>query len=191
MLAETKADLLRDLGLEEQDTPALQQLIAGDSRYIKDLRMNYKGLLRLKQLSEKEVFLIALSVANNNGNAALQKAFTAKAKKAEATEGEIAEALACASLLRANNVMYRFRHFMNKDSYDKMRMGLRMQIMMKPVLGKELFELMSLVISAVNGCEMCVRAHEESLLKLDSSEDRIFEATRIGAVITSLGTIVY
>lgn len=191
MLAETKADLLNDLGIEGHDTSALIQLVNGDSRYIKDLRMNYKGLLRLKHLSEKEVFLLALSVANNNGNEVLQKSFMAKAKDAGATEGELAEAFACASMLSANNVMYRFRHFMQKESYDKMRMGLRMQIMMKPVLGKEFFELMSLVISAVNGCEMCVRAHEDSILNLEGTEDRIFEATRVGAVITSLGTIVY
>ena len=35
---------------------------------------------------------------------------------------------------------------------------------------------MSLTISTVNGCEMCVKAHEESLLNLGSTEERIFEA---------------
>jgi lipoyl-dependent peroxiredoxin subunit D len=38
---------------------------------------------------------------------------------------------------------------------------IKMNIMMKPVTGKEFFELMSLTISAVNGCEMCVNAHEK------------------------------
>ena len=49
---------------------------------------------------------------------------------------------------------------------------------------------MSPAISAVNGCEMCVRAHEESLLKLDSTEERIFEAVRFSAVYSSLSKII-
>ena len=42
---------------------------------------------------------------------------------------------------------------------------IRMQIMGKPVPGKEFFELLSLAVSAINGCEMCVNAHEDSLIK--------------------------
>lgn len=192
MLSETKNDLLRDLGLEDLQSDSLEQLIKGDSRYIKDLRMNLSGFSRSKYLNAKEVALISLAIANNNGNRALEKAFSQKAREAEASEEEIAEALACASLLAANNVLYRFRHFVGKESYEKMPIGLRMQIMMKPVLGKELFELISTAVSAVNGCQACVQAHEASLLgHLESSEGRIFDAVRLAAVITSLGKIIY
>jgi alkyl hydroperoxide reductase subunit D len=63
--------------------------------------------------------------------------------------------------------------------------------MVKPVGGKEFFELISLAVSAVNGCEMCVKSHEASLIELGSKEERIFEAVRLAAVITSLAKIVY
>jgi alkyl hydroperoxide reductase subunit D len=88
-------------------------------------------------------------------------------KKQEATDAaEIGEAVGCASLLASNNVFYRFRHFTQKEKYTQIPARIRMQLMMKPVTGKEFFELMSLAVSAVNGCEMCVNAHEDSLIKL-------------------------
>jgi alkyl hydroperoxide reductase subunit D len=63
--------------------------------------------------------------------------------------------------------------------------------MLNPVLGKEFFELISLAVSAVNGCEQCVRSHEASLVELGCSESRIFEAIKLSSVITSLGKIIY
>jgi AhpD family alkylhydroperoxidase len=53
-------------------------------------------------------------------------------------------------------------------------------------LGKEFFELISLAVSAVNGCEMCVRSHEQSLRALGASEERIFDAVRLASVMESL-----
>jgi alkyl hydroperoxide reductase subunit D len=66
-----------------------------------------------------------------------------------------------------------------------------MQIMMKPITGKEFFELLSLAISAVNGCEMCVNAHEDSLIKLGATEERIFDAIRIASIATATGKVIY
>jgi len=57
---------------------------------------------------------------------------------------------------------------------------------MNPVLGKEFFELLSLVVSSINGCEMCVTSHEQSVLQHGSSESRVFEAVKLGAIIKGL-----
>jgi alkyl hydroperoxide reductase subunit D len=65
-----------------------------------------------------------------------------------------------------------------------------MSVMMSPVLGKELFELMSLVVSAVNGCERCVTSHEASVKQHGASEPRIYDAMRLAAVIRSLCVII-
>ena len=192
MLNETLKDLLLDLGLEENyNNPSLEMLLAGDSKYLRDLRMNVKGFWKSKDLSEKEAHLISAAIANNANNSCLEKAFSAKAEIAGATKSEIADAIACASLLTINNVMYRFRHFMGKESYEQMRAGLRMNIMLNPVLGKEFFELVSLCVSAVNGCEQCVKSHEASLIALGSTESRIFEAIKLSSVISSLGKVIY
>lgn len=191
MINETKNDFLNDHKLgEDYSTTALDILTTGESRYIKDLRINAKTVLKSQHLSEKEALLVALSIAANNQHEALIKVYTEKAKEVEATDEEVAEAVACASLLAANNVFYRFRHFMGKESYNKMPARIKMNIMMKPVTGKEFFELMSLAVSAVNGCEMCVKSHEASLIGLGATEERVFDAVKIASVVTSLGKIV-
>lgn len=193
MIQEVANDLLNDLGVAPENTSlALATLVEGESRYVKDIRINLKNALnKSKNLSPKEAALVALSVAANEKNDTLQKLFIAKAKEAEATQPEIAEAVACASLLATNNVFYRFRHFMNKDKYNTIPAGIKMQIMMRPVTGKEFFELMSLAVSAVNGCEMCVTSHEKSLLELGSSEERVFDAVRIASVVVSASKLFY
>ncbi len=187
-----KKDLLNDLGLDEDySSSSLNMLAEGNSRYIKDLRVNIKNTLKSDHLNEKETALLALAVAVNNKNEPLKAHFRQLAEAQEATPDEIGDAIACASLLAANNVFYRFRHFMEKESYNKMQARIRMNIMARPKLGKELFELISLAVSAVNGCQMCVQSHEASLLKIGSSEERVFDTIRLAAVVTSLDKIIH
>ena len=189
---ETIQELLADLGIQPEYTNAtLQNLGNADSKYLRDLKLNVKAVLTSEHLSAKETNLLALAVSTNNNKEILSNAFAAKAKENGATDAEIADAQACASLLAANNVFYRFRHYVEKDVYNNAPARLRMNIMMNPVLGKEFFELVSLAVSAVNGCEMCVKSHEQSVLHAGSTELRVWDAIRIASIITSLGKIVY
>lgn len=189
---ETIQEILAELGIQETYTNStLQQLSAGESKYLRDLKMNLKSVLSSEHLNGKEAYLLALAIATNNHQEILVNAFSAKAADNGANSAEIAEAQACASLLSANNVFYRFRHFVEKEAYNNAPARLRMNIMMSPVLGKEFFELISLAVSAVNGCEMCVKSHEASVLAAGSHESRIWDAIRIASVITSLGKVIY
>jgi alkyl hydroperoxide reductase subunit D len=61
---------------------------------------------------------------------------------------------------------------------------------MNPVTGKEFFELTCLVVSALNGCEMCVRSHEESVKSHGGSRERMFDAVRLGAVFKGLVAVL-
>ncbi|HLR24997.1 MAG TPA: carboxymuconolactone decarboxylase family protein [Fodinibius sp.] len=190
--AEIKNDLLKDLELDESySSTSLDALVEGESRYVKDLRVNLKNTLKSDHMSDKETALIALAISANFKNEPLKKYFKALAVSNEATGEEIGDTIACTSLLSANNVFYRYRHFVDKESYNKMSARIKMNIMAKPKLEKEFFELISLAVSAANGCEMCVQSHEKSLIKMDSSEERIFDAIRLTSVITSLDKIVY
>jgi lipoyl-dependent peroxiredoxin subunit D len=188
---ETKIDLLRDLGLpEESNYQALEKLTETESRYLRDLRVNLKSALSGETLTLKEAYLLALSAAANEENDVLSKAFEEKAIENGADQGEVAEAIACASLLATNNILYRFRHYANKDVYEQQPARIKMNIMMKPVLGKEFFELISLAISAINGCERCITSHEASIMQLGTTEPRIFDAIRVAAVVVGLSKIV-
>ena len=153
--------------------------------------MNFKNSFESDHLSKKEIALLGVALSANAGNRVLKQFFRENAASEGASGAEIAEAVACASLLSANNVFYRFRHFVGKEKYNEIPARIKMNIMAKPVSGKEFFELMSLAVSAVNGCEMCVRSHENSLIELGSKEERIFESVRLAAVITSVSKVVF
>ncbi|HEY0055553.1 MAG TPA: carboxymuconolactone decarboxylase family protein [Pedobacter sp.] len=170
---------------------SLTLLEKGESRYIRDLKVNFNSTLTSEHLSQKEIGLIGVSIAANNLNTILSEFYTAFSESAGASAEEIAEAVACASLLSSNNVFYRFRHYTQKEKYTQIPARIRMQIMVKPLTGKEFFELLSLAVSAVNGCEMCVNAHEDSLIKLGTSEERIFDAVRIASLVTATGKIIF
>jgi len=189
---ETFSNLLTELQVTDYTPSAnVLALINTEARYIKDLKINTGNVLNNNQhLNAKEAALLALAIAVNEKFDLLKDAFTRRALQAGATEAAIAEVIACASLMNTNNIFYRFRHFMQKDSYNNQPAGIKMSIMMNPVTGKEFFELLSLALSAVNGCEMCVRSHEESVLKHGSSESRVFEAVKLAAVIKGLITVL-
>lgn len=187
---ETAQELLSTLKLPENfGYQPFIKLAETENRYLRDLKINLQNALKSDHLSAKETALIGYAIAVNNKNAALQDFFNALAMEQEASEAEIAEMAACASLLAANNVFYRFRHFMGKESYEHMPARIKMTIMMQPIVGKEFFELVSLAVSAVNGCEKCVTAHEHSVLQLGATEQRIFDAIRLTSVIASFDRI--
>lgn len=185
---ETFQNLLLELNIPDYEPSAnVKALVAVESRFIKDLKINAGNVLNNNQhLNRKESLLLALAVAVNEKFVLLQESFTGLAKDAGATDAEVAEIIACTSLMNTNNIFYRFRHFIQKDFYTNQPAGIKMSIMANPVLGKEFFELVSLVVSSINGCEMCVSSHERSVLQHGSSESRVLEAVKLGAIIKGL-----
>lgn len=187
----TKESLYKEINLPADfESVLIEKLSTLDHRYLKDLKINVGNVLKSQNINRKEALLLALGVAVNEKNQALIKALEELSVQEGANEKELAEVSACVSLMNANNVFYRFRHFMQKEYYDSAPAGIKMSIMVNPVLGKELFELLSLVISAVNGCEMCVTSHEQSVLNHGGSQARIFDAVRLGAIFKSFSVLV-
>ena len=183
--------LLTEIGLTEENiTSQLRVLAQTDSRYLKDLKINVTNSLNAGTLTKKEAYLLAYAVAVNEKNEVLQKAFGAFAEKEGASDKELAEIISCTSLLNANNVYYRFRHFMHDEFYNNTQAGIRMSIMANPLLGKEFFELVSLAVSALNGCELCVTSHEKTLIGHGTAKQRIHDAIRLTAVIKSLAVLL-
>jgi lipoyl-dependent peroxiredoxin subunit D len=189
---ETIISFFNDLGIPLSHTSlSLQKLIAVDSRFLRDLKLNTGSVLNSSHMSLKETSLLALAVAITERHEVLKEVFGELSLKAGASEAEIAETHSCVGVMTVNNVFYRFRHYMTGvDYYENQPAGLRMSSMMNPEMGKELFELMSLVISAVNGCERCVTAHENSVKQHGATEPRVFDAARLAGVIKSLCVIL-
>src|SRR5579859_1623599 len=114
---ETLQNLLADLRLTAYEPSAnVQALVAGETRFIKDLKINVGNVLNNAQyLSRKEALLLALAVAVNERFVLLQESFSGLAREAGATDAEIAEIVACTSLMNTNNIFYRFRHFVKRS----------------------------------------------------------------------------
>ena len=188
---ETLGRILDDFNLREAELSTGLELLANtDSKYLRDLRINVSNALAYPNLTKKESYLVTLAVGINEKNEKLVKAFTSLAEKEGASNAEIAELHSLVSLMNINNVFYRFRHYTKKEYYTNTPAGIKMSIMMNPVLGKEFFELLSLAISAVNGCEMCVNAHEQSVKQHGATEARIYDAIRLSAVINGFANLV-
>ena len=87
-----------------------------------------------------------------------------------------------------NNVYYRFRHMVGKGVYEALPARLRMQRLAKTEGPKAEFELMCLAVSAINGCENCVRSHEAVVLEGGLTTDQVHDAVRIAAVFVAAAT---
>jgi alkyl hydroperoxide reductase subunit D len=188
---ESALDFFKDLGIaEEKFSGKIQMLAETNSRYLRDIKINLNNALQAVTLVKKEAYLLAFAVAVNEKNSILESAFQRLSTSEGASNEELAEVISCTSLLSANNIYYRFRHFMKDDYYTHAQSGIRMNIMSNPVLGKEFFELISLVVSAVNGCELCVTSHEKTLLGHNTNKQRIHDAVRLGAVVKSVSVLI-
>jgi alkyl hydroperoxide reductase subunit D len=98
-------------------------------------------------------------------------------------------AKAAAAIMGMNNIYYRFVHLVGGD-YEKLPARLRMNIIGKPGIEKVDFELWSLAVSAVNGCGMCLTAHEKVVRDGGLSQEQVQAAVRIAAVVHAVAAIL-
>ena len=149
----------------------------------KDIRINLGNVLVPGTLSESQVWGVALSSALAARSPALAESFTAQARTVNVPEGVLDDAKAAAVLMGMNNVFYRFRHMIGKEDYAQRPARLRMQRLAQVTSTKADFELFCLVVSAINGCETCVSAHEKTVLDEGLSVDHVHDAVRIAATV--------
>jgi alkyl hydroperoxide reductase subunit D len=147
----------------------------------KDIRLNIQTVLGDGSLSAEQRLGIALACAYVARNQDLLDALLRDA--AELGPAWTEDAKAAAALMAMNNVFYRFRHMIGKEGYGALPARLRMQRLGQPQTSKLDFEMMCVAVSAIHGCEMCVRSHEHSLLEMGASEAQVFDAVRIGSVV--------
>jgi alkyl hydroperoxide reductase subunit D len=102
----------------------------------------------------------------------------------------VAGAKAAASIMGMNNVFYRFVHLASASDYKTLPAKLRMNVIANPGVDKADFELWSLAVSAINGCGMCIDAHEHELRKAGLTSEQVQAAVRIASVVAAAASIV-
>ena len=127
---------------------------------VKDIKLNLGNTASSDFLEADQIWGIALASAFYIGEPRLRDALLADARAGGVTSEIIEDAQAAAGLMGMNTIYYRFRHLVGKESYSKKPARLRMQWMVKPKTSKANFELFSLAIAALAGCENCIKAHE-------------------------------
>lgn len=156
--------------------------------YAKDLKLNLSSVLTPEGapgLSETQILGTALASAIAARNVALARQIEAEAA-ARVDAATIEGAKAAAAIMGMNNIYYRFVHLVEDSEYGNLPARLRMNVIGKPGIAKTDFELYSLAVSAVNGCGMCIVAHERTLRQHGVSREGIQSATRIAAVIHAI-----
>jgi lipoyl-dependent peroxiredoxin subunit D len=88
-----------------------------------------------------------------------------------------------AAIMGMNNIYYRFVHLSSNAAYQTMPARLRMNAIANPGVDKTDFELWSLAVSAINGCGMCIDAHEKVLRDAAVEPAAIQQAVRVAAVV--------
>ena len=156
--------------------------------YAKDIRLNVGSLLNEAGLSEQRKYGTILACAHGTGYKPLVEA--AEAECAARLSPEAANAArAAAAVMAMNNVYYRFTHLASNEEYRTMPAKLRMNVIGAPGIDKIDFELFSLAVSAMNGCGMCIDAHERVLRKGEVSAANVQDAVRIASVLKAVATI--
>ena len=150
----------------------------------RDVKLNLQAVLQPGSLSPAQRWGVAVASAMAARHPALRDALVADAR-AEVGEEVVEDARAAAVLMAMNNVYYRFRHMVGKPSYAEKPARLRMNRLVKPLTSRVDFELVCLAVSAINGCEACVQAHERVVIEGGLSEEQVNDAVRIAATVSA------
>ena len=156
--------------------------------YAKDIRLNLGSLMNEDALTPQQKLGAFLASAYACGNQEVIRTFEAEA--IELTNDAKNAAKAAAAVMSMNNVYYRATHIMACDDYSKLPANLRMNKIGAPGVDKIDIELWSIAISAINGCAMCLDAHERIVRKAGLTTTQIQAAIRIGAVVNAASVVM-
>jgi alkyl hydroperoxide reductase subunit D len=153
--------------------------------YARDIRLNLSSVLTPQGapgLTERQIASVALATAIASRNDELVAALEHWAQPQLEAAG-VNGARTAAALMGMNNIYYRFVHLVGDEEYARLPARLRMNAIGNPGIDKLDFELLSLAVSAINGCGMCIAAHERKLREGGVTREAVQSAVRIAAVV--------
>ncbi|RUR07121.1 carboxymuconolactone decarboxylase family protein [Legionella sp. km772] len=148
----------------------------------KDIRLNLTKVLDLTQtegLTAQQILGAALAVAFSLDD----KQMISELNQEITEEVLIDAAKLAASLMAMTNIYYRFIHLAEDSEVEHLPAGLRMQGMMNPGVDRATFEALSLAVSALNGCGLCISSHTRQLREHGFSASAIARLGKIAAVL--------
>jgi lipoyl-dependent peroxiredoxin subunit D len=160
--------------------------------YARDLRLNLGSVLApsgAPGLSERQIWAVALAAAIASRHVPLARDIEALAS-AHLSPADLNAARAAAAVMGMNNIYYRFLHLVDDAEYQQLPARLRMNVLANPGIDKQDFELLSLAVSAINGCGTCVASHERQLRHHGMAREGVQSAVRIAATIHAVAGVL-
>ncbi len=158
--------------------------------YAKDISLNLSSLANETLLSDQQKWGVFVAAAQAVGQPDLVRQIGNQATASGLSEAAMTGAKAAAAIMAMNNVYYRALHLMENAEYRTLPARLRMNVIGNPGVDKTDFELWCTAVSAVNGCGMCLDAHEAELRKRGVPTVNIQAALRIAAVVNAAGRVI-
>jgi alkyl hydroperoxide reductase subunit D len=174
------------------DTTTLDSLRDLIPDYARDLKLNLGSVLTptgAPGLNEQQIWSLALASAIASRNNAFTHAIEAVAGT-QLDAAHLQAARAAAAIMGMNNVYYRFLHLVEDTEYQGLPARLRMNVLGNPGIDKLDFELLSLAVSAINGCGLCITSHEKKLRAHGITREQIQSAVRIAAVVHAVAGVL-
>ncbi len=157
--------------------------------FAKDIKLNLSTLSADESVTSQQLWGSFLACAIATRQPEVISALESEVQDKLSPEA-INAARSAAVIMAMNNVYYRSVHIMSNKEYQAMSAKLRMNILANHGVDKIDFELWALAVSAVNGCGMCLDAHEAQLIKHDLSKEQIQVALRIAATVNAAATAI-
>jgi alkyl hydroperoxide reductase subunit D len=160
--------------------------------YARDLKLNLGSVLTTAGapgLSDKQIWAVALAAAIASRNVEFTRDIETLAA-ARLDPAYVNGARAAAAIMGMNNVYYRFLHLVEDPEYAQLPARLRMNVIGNPGIEKVDFELLSLAVSAINGCGTCVASHERQLRKHEVTREAVQSAVRIAATVHAVARVL-
>jgi alkyl hydroperoxide reductase subunit D len=160
--------------------------------YARDLRLNLGSVLATTGapgLSERQIWAVAVAAAIAARHVPLARDLEALAG-AHLAPADLNAARAAAAVMGMNNIYYRFLHLVEDEEYQRLPARLRMNVLANPGIDRTDFELLSLAVSAINGCGTCVASHERQLRQHGVSREAVQSAVRIAATVHAVAGVL-
>ena len=157
--------------------------------YAKDIKLNMSSLANDETLTPQQLWGSFLASAIASRDETVIAAISEEAMDNLSAEAFDA-AKAAAAIMGMNNIYYRFVHIAANKEYGNMPAKLRMNVIGNPGVDKADFELWSLAVSAVNGCGMCIDAHEAELRRAGLGGAEIQAAVRIASTVAAVAAVL-
>ena len=160
--------------------------------YARDLKLNLGSVLTeagAPGLNDRQIWAVAVASAIASRNLTFTRALEAAAA-GHLDAAHLQAARAAAAIMGMNNIYYRFLHLVEDAEYQTMPARLRMNILANPGIDKLDFELLSLAVSAINGCGLCISSHEKKLRAHGYTREMIQSAVRIAATVHAVAGVL-